>query len=197
MVSLLFPRDRFTQPLPDIPNIRQDEAIISPEFVQDAMIAQQASESAEITIDRDVEITAMDIGKQFASRPNRHKIRRKNMAKTSTEIRSDIQRGALKEFTPGWAIIGDKPGGVEGGFTVRRVYTGNMANFFQESPEGFAQLQKMFQENSQFLPLEFYGDLGNKTLLATVGELHQSQQEGLATTVMDLTPAYRKNYSKA
>jgi hypothetical protein len=149
----------------------------------------------QTTIDRNAEITAMEIGRQFAAHPDRKDIRQGNMNASSQEIRSRVKEGDLREFMPGWAIIGDKPGGVEGGFMVRRVYTGDMANFFQDSPEGFAQLQKMSQENSRLLPAEFQAkNLGGKTLLEAFSKLDANQRNTMVNRVMDLTPAYRKSY---
>ncbi|MDR0727655.1 MAG: hypothetical protein LBF26_02050 [Puniceicoccales bacterium] len=163
--------------------------------IRAAIGAQQAGKSNAITIDRDAEIAAMDVGRQFAANPDRKNIRQKNMAAFPREIQYQVKDGTLQQFAPGWAIIGDKPGGVEGGFTVRRVYAGDMANFFQESPEGFAQLQKMSQENSQLLPPELRAEnLGDKTLLDAAREFSKSQQNELAAMVMDLTPAYQKSY---
>ncbi|MDR2677082.1 MAG: hypothetical protein LBB26_00750 [Puniceicoccales bacterium] len=156
---------------------------------------QHVGQSAPIAIDRDAEIAAMDIGRQFAANPERKAIRQRNMNAFSQDIRYGVQNGSLKEFTPGWAIIGDKPGGVEGGFTIRRVYMGDMASFFQDSPEGFAQLQKISQENSLLLPPSLWAEnLGDKTLHEALSQLPQSQRNETAKMVMDLTPAYCKSY---
>jgi hypothetical protein len=156
---------------------------------------QRASGAVAVEIGRDMEITAMGVGRQFAANPNRGTVRQINMAAFSSEIQYKVKNEFLREFTPGWAIIGDKPGGVEGGFTVRRVYTGNMMEFFQTSPEGFEQLQRMSQENDMFLPLGLRAEnLGDKPLLDAFHDLPKSQQEGLAYMIMDRTPAYQKSY---
>ncbi|MDR1457192.1 MAG: hypothetical protein LBI34_04055 [Puniceicoccales bacterium] len=157
--------------------------------------SQHAGKLAAITINRHAEIYAMAIGKKFADNPEKTKIRQRNMAAMSAEIREGVKTKSLQEFTPGWAIIGNKPGGVEGGFTVRRVYTDDMSEFFLRSPEGFKQLQKMSNENDVLLPAELRAkNLGDKSLLDALLGLSKDQQCQVAFMTMELTPAYQKSY---
>jgi hypothetical protein len=154
---------------------------------------QQPGKLTAVEIRRGDETRAMGVGKRFAADPNRGAVRKMNMGVPSSDIRARVTIGHLEMFAPGWAIIGDKPGGVEGGFIVRRVFRGpNMADFIK-TDEGFAQLQTMSQTGGLFLPDELKNLKGN-ALLEAFSKLAPSQQNEVATTVMDLTPSYQKSY---
>ncbi|MDR2667549.1 MAG: hypothetical protein LBB38_00690 [Puniceicoccales bacterium] len=148
-----------------------------------------------ISISREAEIAAIDAANEIAALPNRNEIVRANIEKLPSEIQLDVTAGKLTLFAPGWAIIGNKPGGVEGGCIIRRVYHGPVERFPCDCREGFEQLLKMSAEDSLLLPDALRrSNLGDRDLVEAFSDLTLSEQIDLSRLVMDQTPSFRKSY---
>jgi hypothetical protein len=117
------------------------------------------------------------------------------MAALPSEINAAVYAGKFKFFAPGVVIVGDKPGGVEGGCIVRLVYQGPMEKFPHENAAGYEQLQKMSSENSLLLPESLRAcNLHGEDVLQAFDRLSLCEQTDLSQMLMNLSPTFRKSF---
>jgi hypothetical protein len=74
-------------------------------------------------------MNALRFGRELASNPALANRWRELIALPARDFEEICPGLGLEEFAPGWVIIGQKPGGVEGGCIVRRIWTDADENF--------------------------------------------------------------------
>ncbi|MDR0727615.1 MAG: hypothetical protein LBF26_01840 [Puniceicoccales bacterium] len=97
--------------------------------VKEPTTVQVARDPRMITISREQEIKALRTSQQLAMNPMQRKEWENLTALAASDFRENFPRLQLPEFTPGWVIVGQKPGGIEGGCIVRRTWTDADENF--------------------------------------------------------------------
>lgn len=109
-----------------------------------------AVSAAEIRISREDEIIAMAKGKLL---PRDESARRMNLSTEQLTREAMENPSGFPKFTRGYVIIAPKPGGVEGGFIVRRLWTEENEQFAVGS-ESLAVLQGELQKEAQIKSLD-------------------------------------------
>ncbi|MDR1456682.1 MAG: hypothetical protein LBI34_01320 [Puniceicoccales bacterium] len=100
-----------------------------------------------ITISREQEINALRCGERLASDPGRRRAWTELVALPARDFEAKYSSNAFEQFASGWVIVGQKPGGVEGGCIIRRIWTDADENF--ESGSGAHAVVMELHANGQ------------------------------------------------
>jgi hypothetical protein len=85
-------------------------------------VVPTACDPKSITISRQQEINALRVGQELANDPGLANRWKELVALPAVDFERMSPSLDLEEFAPGWVIVGQKPGGIEGGCIIRRTW---------------------------------------------------------------------------
>jgi len=171
----------------------QIQALATNSGVQQANIAAPAAvqnSSVEMVLTEEQEEKAVALSKQFKEQFGKSQFA---MIKAATKLKASELYNALvaeagmgfgqqyQKLNDDWAWVGGKPGGVEGGFTARRLPQRDLENLFRDNAEARELLVLMAPEQGHTV----------EEILA--GKSVEEVKE-LALRVVDEMPSFQKTY---